>query len=97
MAKRDSSVLPMVHGLTFPPGQSVKDGIARDKYLCRPLHLCLQGVNKLVEFINSKGPGCLVFNKDLTCAYRQIPVDPDDYHFLGMDSFISIPSCRLVS
>ena len=26
----------------------------------------------------------LVFKKDLKCAYRQIPVDPHDYHLLGL-------------
>ena len=37
-----------------------------------------------MEFINCKGPGWLVFKKDLKRAYRQIPVDPHDYHLRGM-------------
>jgi len=80
VAKRDSSVLHVVHNLNFPPGQSVNDGIVRDEYLSEPFHLCLPGIDRLVEFINCKGPGCLVFKKDLKCA----------------DNFISIPSCCLV-
>ena len=74
----------MVHDLRFPPGESVNDGIARDQYLSQALHLRLPGVDRLVEFILSKGPGCLVFKKDVKRAYRQIPVDPNDYHLLGM-------------
>ena len=84
VVKRDSSVPRVVHDLSFPPGQSVNDGIARDEYLGQPFHLRLPGVDRLVEFINLKGPGCLVFKKDLKRAYRQIPVDPNDYHLLGM-------------
>ena len=84
VAKRDSSIPRVVYDLSFPPGQSVNDGIARDEYLSQPFHLRLPGVDRLVEFINSKGPGCLVFKKDLKRAYRQIPVDPHDYHLLGM-------------
>ena len=38
MAIRNSSVLCMVHDISFPPKQSVNDGIARDEYLSRPLH-----------------------------------------------------------
>lgn len=67
-----------------PPPQSVNDGIARDEYLSRPFRLLLPSVDRLVEFVNSKGPGCLVFKKHLKRAYRQIPVDPNDYHLLGM-------------
>lgn len=76
VAKRDLSVPRVVHDLSFPPGQSVNDGIAHDEYLSQPFHLHLPGVGRLAEFINSKGPGCLVFKKDLNHAYRQIPVDP---------------------
>ena len=74
----------MVHDLSFPPRQSVNDGIARDEYFSQPFHLRLLDVDRLVEFINRKGPGCLIFKKDLKHAYRQIPVDPNDYHLLGM-------------
>lgn len=84
VAKRDSSVPRVVHDLSFPPGQSVNHGIARDEYLNQPFHLRLPGVDRLVEVINLKGPGCLVFKKGLKRAYRQIPVDPHDYHLLGM-------------
>ena len=72
----------MVHDLSFPPGHSVNDGIAREKR--QPFHLRLPGIDRLVKVINSKGLGCRVFKKDLKRAYRQIPVDPNDYHLLGM-------------
>ena len=82
--KRDSVEPRIVHDLSFPPGSSVNDGIPRDEYLSEPYKLRLPGIDRLVEFINRKGPGCLVFKTDLRRAYRQIPVDPHDYHLLGM-------------
>ena len=82
--KRDSIEPRIVHDLSFPPGFSVNDGIPRDEYLCEPYKLRLPGVDRLVEFINRIGAGCLVFKKDLRGAYRQIPVDPHDYNLLGM-------------
>lgn len=81
--KRDSDELRVVHDLSFPEGFSVNDGIAKDSYLNEPFRLRLPGIDRLVEFVNEEGRGCHVFKKDLSCAYRQIPVDPGDYHFLG--------------
>ena len=36
-----------------------------------------------MEFVDKEGSGCHVFKKDLSRTYRQIPVDPGDYHLLG--------------
>ena len=82
--KRDSTELRIVHDLSFPEGSSVNDGISNDHYLDQFFKLRLPGIDRLVEFVNVKGRGCHVFKKDLRRAYRQIPVDPADYHLLGM-------------
>lgn len=82
--KRDSNELRIVHDLSFPESYSVNDGVSRDHYLDQFYKLRLPGINRLVEFINSKGRGCHVFKKDLRRAYRQIPLDPADYPLLGM-------------
>ena len=44
---------------------------------------CVPWHTEFVELIIKEGSGCHVFKKDLSCAYRQIPVDPGDYHLLG--------------
>ena len=54
-----------------------------DEYLNEPFKLRLPGIDRLTEFINLKGPGCLAFKKGLKRAYQQIPVDPHDYHLLS--------------
>ena len=38
---------------------------------------------KLHKFIVNKGSGCYVFKKDLKRVYRQFPIDPKDYKYLG--------------
>ena len=37
----------------------------------------------MCEFILQLGQGCLLYKLDLQRAYRQIPIDPKDYHLLG--------------
>ena len=58
----------MVVDLSFPSGFSVNDGIPKDSYLDKPLALRLPGTDALVAIILQKGPGCFLFNKDLSCA-----------------------------
>ena len=97
--KRDSDELRVVHDLRFPEGFSVNDGIAKGSYLNEPFRLRLPGIDRLVEFVNKEGSGCHVFKKDLSRAYRQIPVDPGDYHLLGFQvdgHFYFIQPFRLV-
>ncbi|KAI8482867.1 cytoplasmic pattern recognition receptor signaling pathway in response to virus [Branchiostoma belcheri] len=73
----------VVVDLSFPPGSSVNDGISSTQYLGDPLHLTLPSHEAFESLIRQKGPGCLLFKRDLSRAYRQIPVDPHDYHLLG--------------
>ena len=62
----------------------MNDGIRSDQYLEQFFKLHLPGTDRLVEFVNAKGRGCHVFKKDLRRAYRQIPIDPQDYPLLGL-------------
>ena len=82
--KRDSDDFRIVHDLSFPESSSVNDGISKDQFLDQYFKLRLPGIDRLVDFINVKGRGCHVFKKDLRHAYLQIPIDPADYHLLGM-------------
>ena len=70
--------------LSFPHSRSVNDGKRRDSFLGDSFHLRLLGVLiALATFVQKFGPGCLLFKTDLQCAYRQLPIDPRDYHFMG--------------
>lgn len=81
--KRNSSKRRVVMDLSYPLGQSVNSGIPKCHYLNDPFQLRLPGIDRLCELIRSKGRGCLIYEIDLWRAYRQFPVDPIDYSFLG--------------
>lgn len=73
----------VVIDLSFSHGQSVNSGIPSDTYLGEPLTLRLPGIDALLALICTKGPGCHIFKKDFSQAYRQLRIDPRDYHYLG--------------
>ena len=73
----------IVLDFSYPKGSSVNGGIPKDSYLDHKFHYCLPGSAQFIDLINFYGPGCLLFKCDLSRAYRQIPVDPKDYHYLA--------------
>ncbi len=81
--KKESTSRRIVMDLSFPPEQSVNSGIPTDTYLGETYKLRLPGVDALVALVQTFGSGSLLFKKDLRRAYRQLPIDPRDYHFLG--------------
>ncbi|XP_068723726.1 uncharacterized protein [Montipora capricornis] len=81
--KRGSTKRRVVMDLSFPHAASVNSGIPKTHYLDNAFQLRLPGIDRLREFIISKGSGCYVYKKDLKRAYRQFPIDPKDYKYLG--------------
>ena len=81
--KKNSLDRRLVLDLSFPPEHSVNDGIPTDSLLGEPFQPRLPGVDALVHLVQQLGPGCFLFKTDLSRAYRQLPIDPRDYHFLG--------------
>ena len=73
----------MVVDLSFPQGCSVNAGIATDTYLGEEFKQRLPGVDALLDIIRLKGRHCHLFKLDLSRAYRQLRIDPRDYHLLG--------------
>lgn len=73
----------VVVDLSYPPGHSVNCGIPRDTYLGESFTLRLPGLDALLDIIRHKGSNCHLFKKDLSRAYRQLRIDPRDYHLLG--------------
>ena len=81
--KKDSEKRRIVIDLSFPRGSSVNDGIRADKYLDDFEPLRFPTVDNLIKLIHKKGPACLLFKRDLSRFFRQLPVDPGDVHLLG--------------
>ena len=71
--------------LSFPDGTSVNDGIPKATYLGDPFQLHYPATHHLIKLINDKGPMCLLLYKvDIKHCCRWLPVDPFDFHLLGM-------------
>ena len=81
--KRDSEERRVIVDLSWPSGHSVNDGIPSDSYLGAPLSLRYPTIDDIVDAVVTLGRGCYLYKRDLCKAYRQFPVDPKDYPFLG--------------
>ena len=69
--------------LSWPLGSSVNDGISKDMYLGEVIDLHYTSVEEVCEMVMKIGKGAVIYKRDLRHAYRQIPVDPSDYQYLG--------------
>ena len=69
--------------MSGPCGHSVNDGIPSDSYLGEPLVLRYPTIDYIVDAVVTLGRGCHLYKRDLRKVYRQYPVDPKDYPFLG--------------
>ena len=81
--KNDSLEKRIIIDMSFPKGNSINNGIKKDKYLDKIINLTYPTVDSLVSIVRKKGCGCLLFKRDLRRFYRQIPVCPKDYSKLG--------------
>ena len=69
--------------LSWPHGASVNDGISKDVYLGELINLHYASVQQVCDMVMNVGQGAHIYKRDLRHAYRQIPVDPRDYKYLG--------------
>ncbi len=69
--------------LSFPEGHSINNMIPKAEYLGVPIRLRYPGVDGLVELVKVKGKVCVLYNRDLSRAFRQFPVDPGQINVLG--------------
>lgn len=81
--KKDSCERRVILDLSFPKGHSLNDSIEKDFYLNERICLVYPKVDDLVDLVKLKGAGCMLFKKDLRKAYRQIYIDPGEYHKVG--------------
>ena len=81
--KRDSDERRVIVDLSWPCGYSVNDGIPTDSFLEEPLSLLYPTIDDTVDAVVTMGRGCYLYKRDLKKAYRQFPIDPKDYPFLG--------------
>ena len=68
----------MIHHLSYPKGKSVNDGIS-------PEHSSVQyaNIDQAIKRIKQSG-GSYLAKTDIKRAFRILPINPQDYHLLGM-------------
>ncbi len=80
---KDKTVHRVISDLSFPKRYSVNSGISKDSYLGTVVNLSYPSVDKFSETVRKKGSGALMYKRDLSQSYRQLPLDPGDIHFMG--------------
>ena len=81
--KKDSVDRRLILDLSFPQGNSINDGIAKDEYLGEWSKMSLPSVDQLAEQVAKIGKGAKIFKIDLSRAYRQIFSCPLTINWLG--------------
>ncbi len=82
--KNEGTDRRVIVDLSYPPGNSVNDGIARDSYLGTDFKLQLPTALSLRDAIRVTGPGTVLWSTDLERAYRQLRLEPLDYPLMGL-------------
>ena len=82
--KKDSCRRRVIIDLSFPEGNSVNDGVARNFFQGVGTSYTLPTVHDLAQRIIALGPGTLLWKTDLERAYRQLRSDPLDYPLMGI-------------
>ena len=62
----------------------MNDGVANNKYLGMEFHLYYPSIDYFVKRVVQLGPACIIFNVDISCAFRPLRIDPGDVDLLGL-------------
>jgi len=83
LEKKNTTDRRVITDLSFPEQYSVNCGINKDVYLGENIQTRYPTVDNIIDIINAKGRGCMLFKRDMKKAFRQIRVDPGDIHLLS--------------
>lgn len=76
VAKKDSDDRRIILDLSSPEGDSVNSHISWEAYPSQLVDLHYPSIDRFIQIIHSKGPGCLMYKRDLRSAFRQLFLDP---------------------
>ena len=83
--KKDSTKRRIIVDLSWPPqGDSVNSRIPKDTFMGNPMHLRYPTVDRLCQRANQLGPRALGWKKDVSRAFRQVPLDPICWSLFGI-------------
>lgn len=76
--KREPGKFRLIHDLSFPKGESINSTIPRE---FTTVHY--DSIDNVISLVKRCGERCLMSKSDLSEAFRQIPVSPAQYRYLG--------------
>ena len=82
--KPNSDNRRIILDLSFLVGQSVNDGVSKDKCLNMYFQLNYPSVDSIVNSLKSMGPNAQIYKIDISRAFRHIRIDPGDLDLLGL-------------
>lgn len=77
--KKSPGEFRLIHHLSYPKCTSINDGISSEN---SSVHYAT--IQDAIQFIKLAGPGCFLAKTDIKNAFRIIPINPCDYHLLGI-------------
>jgi hypothetical protein len=77
--KRSSGKFRVIHDLSWPPGRSINDHIAREDFALNYIT-----IGHIVQSVKKCGSSAFIAKIDLADAFKQILVRPQDWELLGM-------------
>lgn len=77
--KKTEGEFRLIHHLSFPQGSSLNDGISSEF-----TSVSYATVEDAIHIIRTVGHGCFMAKTDIKNAFRIIPIQPQDYHLLGI-------------
>ena len=77
--KKTPGEFRLIHHLSYPMGKSVNDGISHE-------HSSVQyaNIDHAIKKIKQSGIGSYLAKTDIKSAFRILPINPQDYHLLGI-------------
>lgn len=75
---KKSGKFRFIQHLSYPLGNSINSGIPDDKASVQ-----YASTDEAIRLISSAGKGAWLVKLDIKCAFKIVPVHPDDYHLLG--------------
>ena len=69
----------LIHHLSYPHGTSVNDGISPEHS-----HVTYARIDDAIQLVKKVGVGGFLAKTDIKNAFRVIPIQPEDFHLLGM-------------
>lgn len=69
----------LIHHLSYPRGMSVNSGIPSEFS-----SVSYSNIGDAIQNIKTVGAGCFLAKTDIQNAFRIIPINPTDYHLLGI-------------